>query len=147
MYGGFLYRMDYEDYKKREHEIDEQIKRLSLESDDEDIVPIDEAYIIRIDECEVDYEISARGYFVLLVGEHHHDVDYIEKVLYGDDMSYLRYRELLNKEIKAMTSEEIQEEGTLREKFLPLSNEDLPGILEEIVAGESDCGEVIKQIF
>ena len=48
MYAGFLYRLNYEDYQKREQELDEKIKQLALESDDEDITPVDEAYIIRI---------------------------------------------------------------------------------------------------
>ena len=48
MYAGFLYRLNYEDYRKREQELDEKIKQLALENDDEDITPVDEAYIIRI---------------------------------------------------------------------------------------------------
>ena len=37
MYGAFLYRINYEEYKKNELEMDEKIKMLSVEGEDEEI--------------------------------------------------------------------------------------------------------------
>ena len=53
-YGAFLYRLNYEEYKKNELEMDKKIKKLSVEGEDEEIEPLDEAYIIRVDD-EEDY--------------------------------------------------------------------------------------------
>lgn len=143
MYAGFLYRLNYEDYQKRESELDEKMKRLSQENDDEDITPIDEAYIIRIG----GKKIAERGHFLLLVGDHHYDADYIEDVLYGQEETYARHKELQKKDTKAMTWEELQEGCSLWEKFAPDAEGDLAEIAEAIVEGEADWGEVIKRIF
>ena len=143
MYAGFLYRLNYEDYQKRELELDAKIKQLSLESDDEDITPVDEAYIIRIGGKKT----SESGYFLLLVGDHHYDAEYIEDVLYGQDETYARHKELQKKDVRAMTWEELQEGSSLWEKFAPDAEGDLTEIAEGIVEGETDYGEVIKQIF
>ena len=136
MYAGFLYRLNYEDYRKREQELDEKIKQLSREN-------VDKSYIIRIG----GEKIPASGYFLLLVGDHHYDAEYIEDVLYGQEETYARHKELQKKDIKAMTWEEMQEGCSLWEKFAPDAEGDLAEIAEMIVKGKSGFGEVIKQIF
>ena len=143
MYAGFLYRLNYEDYQKREQELDEKIKHLALESDDEDISPVDEAYIIRIG----GEKISASGHFLLLVGDRHYDAEYIEDVLYEHEEAYARHKELQQKDIKSMTWEELQEGSSLWEKFAPDAEGDLTKFAEWIVEGKTGCGEVIKRIF
>ena len=131
MYGGFLYRLNYEEYKKHETEMDEKIEQLSLESEDEEIEPLDEAYIVRVDEDDI--AVGDKGYFLLLVGDHHFDADYIEEVLYGQEPSYARYRELQEKESKEMTREELIEAMNLQEEFSPNEAEDVEA-MEDIVA-------------
>ena len=143
MYAGFLYRLNYEVYRKREQELDEKIKQLALENDDEDITPVDEAYIIRIG----GEKISASGHFLLLVGDQHYDADYIEDVLYGQEEAYARHKELQQKDIKSMTWEELQEGSSLWEKFAPDAEGDLTKFAEWIVEEKPGCGEVIKRIF
>ena len=145
MYGGFLYRLNYEEYKKNEREMDEKIKKLSVEGDDEEIEPLDEAYIIRID--AEDYMIDNNRYFLLLVGDHHFDADYIEDVLYGQEAAYARYIELKKKETKEMTSEELAEVVHLQSHFIAQEPED-ESVLEEMVyEGNTEYGEMLKQIF
>ena len=136
MYAGFLYRLNYEDYKKREQELDEKIKQLSREN-------VDKSYIIRIG----GEKISASGYFLLLVGYHHYDAEYIEDVLYGQEETYARHKELQKKDIKVMTWEEMQEGCSLWEKFAPDAEGDLSEIAKMIVEGKSGIGEIVKQIF
>lgn len=136
MYAGFLYRLNYEDYKKREQELDEKIKQLSREN-------VDKSYIIRIG----GEKISASGYFLLLVGDDHYDAEYIEDVLYGQEETYARHKELQKKDIKAMTWEEMQEGCSLWEKFAPDAEGDLSEIAKMIVEGKSGIGEIVKQIF
>ena len=143
MYAGFLYRLNYEDYQKRESELDEKIKRLTQESDKEDITPVDEAYIIRIGGKKMPEE----GHFLLLVGDHHYDAEYIEDVLYEQEGTYARHKELQKKDTTAMTWEEMEEGCSLWEKFAPDAEGDLTEIAEAIVEGKTDWGEVIKQIF
>ena len=143
MYAGFLYRLNYEDYQKREQELDGRIKQLSLKNADEDITPVDEAYIIRIG----GEKISASGHFLLLVGDHHYDAEYIEEVLCGQEEAYVRHKELQKKDTRAMTWEELQEGSSLWEKFAPDAEGDLTEIAEMIVEGESGLGEVVKRIF
>ena len=136
MYAGFLYRLNYEDYRKREQELDEKIKQLSREN-------VDKSYIIRIG----GEKISASGYFLLLVGDDHYDAEYIEDVLYGQEETYARHKELQKKDIKAMTWEEMQEGCSLWEKFAPDAEGDLSEIAKMIVEGKSGIGEIVKQIF
>lgn len=143
MYAGFLYRLNYEDYQKREQELDEKIKQLALESDDEDITPVDEAYIIRIG----GEKTTESGYFLLLVGDQHYDAEYIEDALYEQEETYARHKELQKKDIKAMTWEELQEGSSLWEKFAPDAEGDLTQFAEWIVEGRTGCGEVVKRIF
>ncbi len=143
MYAGFLYQLNYENYRKREQELDEKIKQLAQESDDEEITAVDEAYIIRIG----GEKISASGYFLLLVGDHHYDAEYIEDVLYGQDETYARHKELQKKDVRAMTWEELQEGSSLWEKFAPDAEGDLTEIAEMIVEGKPGWGEVVKRIF
>ena len=142
MYAGFLYRLNYEDYQKREQELDEKIKQLALESDDEDITPVDEAYIIRIG----GEKTSESGYFLLLVGDQHYDAEYIEDALYEQEETYARHKKLQKKDIKSMTWEELQEGSSLWEKFAPDPEGDLTKFAEWIVEGKPGCGEVVKRI-
>ena len=143
MYAGFLYRLNYEDYQKREQELDEKIKQLALKSDDEDITPVDEAYIIRIG----GEKTSESGCFLLLVGDQHYDAEYIEDALYEQEETYARHKELQKKDIKAMAWEELQEGSSLWEKFAPDAEGDLTQFAEWIVEGRTGCGEVVKRIF
>ena len=143
MYAGFLYRLNYEDYLKIEQELDEKIKQLVKESDDEDIIPVDEAYIIRIG----GEKISEIGHFLLLVGDRHYDAEYIEDVLYEHEEAYARHKELQKKDIESMTWEELQEGSSLWEKFAPDPEGNLAKFAEWIVEGKPGCGEVIKRLF
>ena len=145
MYGAFLYRLNYEEYKKNELEMDEKIRMLSIEGDDEEIEPLDEAYIIRVDDEE--FRVDGNEYYLLLVGSHRFDADYIEDILYGNEADYARYKELKKKETKEMTSEELAEVVHLQSQFIPQEPDD-EYIFEEIVEEEkTECGEMIKQIF
>ena len=136
MYAGFLYRLNYDDYRKREQELDEKIKQMCREN-------VDKSYIIRIG----GEKISTSGYFLLLVGDHHYDAEYIEDVLYGQEETYARHKELQKKDISAMTWEEMQEGCSLWEKFAPDAEGDLSEIAKMIVEGKSGIGEIVKQIF
>lgn len=149
MYGGFLYRLNYEEYKKRELEIDEKIEKLSLESEDENIAPLDEAYIIRFDtEDNEEFGINDKGYFVLLVGDSDFDKAYADEVIFGLDESYSRYVELKNMSAKSMDSDLVEERFDLSERFVAYCDEDVSEIADEIVYKEkSEYGEVIKRIF
>lgn len=148
MYGGFLYRLNYEEYQKRQAEIDEKLIKLSEESDNEDIVPLDEAYIIRFDtENNEEFAVQDSGYFVLLIGDYNFDVDYAEKVIYGLDESYARHIELKRKDLKTMTNAEKDESFDLLEYFTPYEAEEVLEIAEEILDGEAYYGEVIKRLF
>ncbi len=148
MYGGFLYRLNYEEYQRRQSEIDEKLIKLSEESDNEDIIPLDELYIIRFNTKDNDeFAIQDSGYFVLLIGDYNFDVDYAEKVIYGLDDSYARHIELKKKESNTMTTAEMDESFGLLEYFTPYEAEEVLEIAEEILDGEADYGEVIKQLF
>jgi len=146
MYGGFLYCLNYEEYKKKESELDEKIKQLSVESeDDEDIVALDEAYIIRVD--DEDYMIDDNQYYLLLIGDHHFDTDYIEEVLYGNEEAYARYKELNKKESKDMSSEELAEVVHLQSQFIAQEPDDVEVFEEMVYEGNTEYGEMLKQIF
>ena len=116
MYGGFLYRLNYEEYEKNALEMDEKIKKLSVEGEDEEIEALDEAYIIRVDDEE--YRINDSEYYLLLIGSHRFDADYIEDVLYGNEESYARYKELNKKKSKEMSGEELAEVIHLQSRFI-----------------------------
>lgn len=148
MYGGFLYRLNYEEYQKRQAEIDEKLIKLSEESENEDIVPLDEVYIVRFDtENNEEFAVQDSGYFVLLIGDYNFDIDYAEKVIYGLDESYARHIELKKKEPNTMTASEMDESFDLLEYFTPYEAEEVLEIAEEILDGEADYGEVIKRLF
>ena len=83
MYGAYLYRLNYEEYKKNESETDERITQLSLENEEEETEALDEAYIIRLDDAE--FMIDGNRYFLLLIGSHRFNADYVEDVLYGKE--------------------------------------------------------------
>ena len=145
MYGGFLYRLNYEEYKKNEIEMDEKIKKLSVESEDEEIEALDEAYIIRVD--DEDFMIDNNQYYLLLVGSHRFNADYIEEVLYGNEESYARYKELNKKESKDMSGEELAEVVHLQRYFIAQEPDD-ESIFEDMVyEGNTEYGEMLKQIF
>ena len=151
MYGGFLYRLNYEEYKKNESEMDEKIKQLSVESDDEDMEALDEAYIIRVydEEFMINdiFMINDNQYFLLLVGDHHFDADYIEEVLYGKEASYARYKELNKKEVKDMSLEEIEEEWRLQSYFIAHEPKDASVLEEMVYEKDTEYGEMLKRIF
>jgi len=145
MYGAFLYRLNYEEYKKNEIEMDEKITQLSVESEDEEIEALDEAYIVRVD--DKDFMTDNNQYYLLLIGDHHFDADYIEDVLYGNEASYARYKELNKKESKEMTSEELSEVVHLQEYFIAQEPEDESVFEEMVYEGNTEYGEMLKQIF
>jgi len=145
MYGAFLYRLNYEEYKKNEVEMDEKITQLSVESEDEEIEALDEAYIIRVDAEE--FMIDNNQYYLLLVGDHHFDADYIEDVLYGNEAVYARYKELNKKESKEMSSEELAEVVRLQSHFIAQEPEDESVFEEMVYEGNTEYGEMLKQIF
>ena len=144
MYGAYLYRLNYEEYKKNEIEMDEKITQLSVESDDEEIQALDEAYIVRVDDEE--YRINGNQYFLLLIGDHRFDADYIEDVLYGNEEDYVRYKEL-KKDFKSMTTTEKEEVLDLQSRFIAHEPED-EAIFEDMVyEGDTEYGEMLKQVF
>lgn len=145
MYGGYLYRLNYEEYKKNELEMDEKIKKLSIEGEDEDIEPLDEAYIIRVDDEE--FRIDGNEYYLLLIGDHRFDADYIEDVLYGNEESYARYKELSKKESKEMSSEELAEVVHLQSHFIAQEPDDVDVFEEMVYEGNTEYGEMLKQVF
>lgn len=147
MDGAFLYRLNYEAYKKQEAEMDAKIMKLSEEGEDEDIMPLDEAYIIKLDTEDEDFYIQDSGYFVLLIGDYDFDCDYADDIIYGLEESYARYVELKNKTKDEMTLELLEECVDLKEYFTPYQDEEVTEIMDEILSGEADYGEVIKQIF
>ena len=145
MYGGFLYRINYEEYKKNELEMDEKIKKLSIEGENEDIEPLDEAYIIRVDDEE--FRIDGNEYYLLLIGDHRFDADYIEDVLYGNEEAYARYKELNKKESKEMSSEELAEVVHLQSHFIAQEPDDVDVFEEMVYEGNTEYGEMLKQVF
>lgn len=146
MYGAYLYSLNYEEYKKNEIEMDEKITQLSLErEDDEEIEALDEAYIVRVD--DEDFMIDGNQYYLLLVGDHHFDADYIEDVLYGKEESYARYKELRKKEFKTMTMEEKEETFVLQSLFIPQEPEDVEVFEDIVTEGKTEYGEMLKQVF
>lgn len=148
MYGALLYRLNYEEYQKREAEIDEKIKKLSLEGDDEDIMPLDEAYIISLNtEDEEEYTIQDKGYFVVLIGDYDFDREYADEVIFGIDKDYARYLELDKMDIESMESNAVDEKFRLRERFTTYEDEEVSDILDEIMNEECDFGRLIKRIF
>ena len=148
MYGGFLYRLNYEEYKKKEAEIDVKLKKLSEEDEEnEDFAPIEEAYIIKLDTEDEDFYIQDSGYFVLLVGDYDFNYDYADDVIYGLEESYARYVELKNKSKDEMNEDLLWEKVELKDYFTPYQEEEVAEIIDEILEGEADYGEVIKQIF
>ena len=145
MYGAYLYRLNYEEYKKNELELDEKIKQLSVESDDEEIEALEEAYIVRVDDEE--FRINGNQYYLLLIGDHHFDADYIEDVLYGNEEDYARYKELKKKEFKKLTIEEKEETIDLQSHFIAQEPDD-ESIFEDMVyEGDTEHGEMLKQVF
>ena len=145
MYGAYLYRLNYEEYKKNEIEMDEKIKQLSVESEDEEIEALEEAYIVRVDDEE--FRINGNQYYLLLIGDHHFDADYIEDVLYGNEESYARYKELKKKEFKKLTIEEKEETIDLQSHFIAQEPDD-ESIFEDMVyEGDTEHGEMLKQVF
>ena len=149
MYGAWLYRLNYEEYKNKEKEIDEKLKKLFEENeDDEDIEPLDEAYIIRFDtENNEDFSVQDSGYFVLLVGDSNYDYEYADNVIYGLSERYSEYIELKNNDIEAMDSATLDKFYELDSYFTPYEDEDVNEITEGLFSGECDHGEVIKTIF
>lgn len=145
MYGAFLYRLNYEEYKKNELEMDEKIKMLSEEGEDEEIEALDEAYIIRVDDEE--FRINDNEYYLMLVGSHRFDADYIEDVLYGNEESYTRYKELKNKEFKTMTMEEKEETIELQSQFIAQEPDDECVFEDMVYEEDTEYGEMLKQIF
>lgn len=146
MYGGFLYCINYEEYKKKESELDEKIKQLAVENEEnEDIVALDEAYIIRVD--DEDYRIGDNLYYLLLIGDHHFNADYIEDVLYGNEEAYARYKELNKKELKDMTSDELAEAVHLQSRFIAQTPDDAEVFEEMVYDRNTEYGEMLKQIF
>lgn len=146
MYGEFLFRLNYEEYQKRQTEIDEKLIKLSEEDENEEFVPLEEAYIIRFDtEDNEDFDVQDSGYFVLLIGDYDFDIDYAEEVIYSLDKSYARYLELKKIEDKdaALAAESIN----LHDYFTPYQEGEASDIIEEILEGEAEYGEVIKQLF
>ena len=144
MYGAFLYRINYEEYKKNELEMDEKIVRLSVESDDEEIEVLDEAYIVRIDGEGFEED---NKFFLLLIGDHHYDAEYIEDVLYGQDPSYVRYKELGEKPFEVLATEERRELIRLQNKYIAREPEDVEALEEVVYEGPTEYGEMLKQIF
>lgn len=145
MYGAYLYRLNYEEYKKNEIEMDEKIEQLSVESEDEEIEALDEAYIIRVDAEE--FRIDDNQYYLLLIGDHHFDADYIEDVLYGNEEAYARYKELKKKESKEMSSNELEEVVHLQNRFIAQEPEDESVFEEMVYEGNTEYGEMLKQVF
>jgi len=145
MYGAFLYRLNYEEYKKNELEMDEKIKMLSEEGEDEEIEALDEAYIIRVDDEE--FRIDDNEYYLMLVGSHRFDADYIEDVLYGNEEAYVRYKEMKKKDFKKMTIEEKEEKLDLKSHFIAHDPEDASVFEEMVYEGNTEYGEMLKQIF
>lgn len=147
MYGAFLYQLNYEEYKKNELELDEKIKQLSIESDDEEIEALDEAYIIRVDAEDV-VRCNSK-YYLILIGDHHYDAEYIEDVLYGQDLSYARYKELDKKfsEGEELTSEEWGEVMRLQNNYIAYEPEDVDALEEIVYEENSEFGQMLKRIF
>ncbi|MBQ7956111.1 MAG: hypothetical protein IJ282_10230 [Lachnospiraceae bacterium] len=145
MYGAFLYRLNYEEYKKNELEMDKKIKMLSEEGEDEEIEALDETYIIRVDDEE--FRIDDNEYYLMLVGSHRFDADYIEDVLYGNETDYARYKELKKKETKEMTSEELAEVVHLQSQFIAQEPDDVDIFEEMVYDGNTEYGEMLKQVF
>lgn len=152
MDGIFLYRLNYEEYKKKEAEIDAKLMKLSEEDEeDEDIMPLDEAYIVRFDtEDNEDFDVQDSGYFVVLIGDYDYNTDYAEEVILSLDDSYARYKELKSLDKDKITDKEalsaVVDLMNLNDYFF-IGEGEADEIIDEILAGEADYGEVIKQIF
>lgn len=152
MYGEYLYRLNYEKYMEVEAEIDTKLMKLAEEGDNEDSIPLDEAYIIQFDTTnKEDFHVKTSGYFVLLIGDHNFDEAYAEKVICSLDDSYVRYLEI--KKVDRNTGDDKFARDLLRE-FLRLQDYfcvcdpmETPEVTDEILEGTADYGKVIKKLF
>ena len=168
MYGAYLYRLNFEEYQKRELEIDEKIKRLSVESEDEDdeYEALDGAYILRVnkklplvdmeDDMEDDEEDDEEddfmlepGCFVLFIGDSHYDNQYADEVIFGLDSRYEKYKEWDGMEISKLDDESKDEWYKLSDSVFHVYFEEAGRVADEIVFNKekSQYGDVIKKIF
>lgn len=160
MYGAYLYRLNFEEYQKRELEIDEKIKRLSVESEDEDdeYEALDGAYILRVnkklplvdmeDEDDEDFMLDP-GCFVLFIGDSHYDNQYADEVIFGLDSRYEKYKEWKDMDSSLLDDEAINERYKLSNSVFYVYFEEAGRVADEIVFNKekSQYGDVIKKIF
>ena len=160
MYGVYLYRLNFEEYQKRELEIDEKIKRLSVESEDEndEYEALDGAYILRVNkklplvDMEDDEDngfMLDPGCFVLFVGDSHYDSQYADEVIFGLDSRYEKYKEWDKVSISSLKDEEREEFYVLNHHVFNVYFEEAGRVADEIVFNKekSEYGEVIKKLF
>lgn len=91
--------------------------------------------------------IDGNQYYLLLIGSHRFDADYIEDVLYGNEEDYVRYKEMKKKDFKKMTIEEKEEKLELKSQFIAYDPDDVDVFEEMVYEGNTEYGEMLKQVF
>lgn len=149
MYGCWVYPFNYEEYLKKEEEIDSIIKGFGEEEfafDEDEFEPLDEAYIVELD-LEA-YGAEYTGHYFVAIGTSHYDYEKLEATICGLDADYAKHLELKGREYSSFTEEEKEVCFVYADKFSMIEGNELGEEFEELMSGEDvSCGKIIKKIF
>lgn len=145
MYGCWVLPINYEEYNKREDEIDGILKGFGEDdfSCGEEFEPLEAAYLIELTMEEEEYE----GHYVAVVGDSHFNEEKLCSVVFGLEKEYTKYNELKGRDFKKLTDEEKMKLASLALRYPMLEGSEIEE-LEELLDGEEvSCGKIVKRIF
>lgn len=145
MTGRWLCRLNYEDYKKHEKEIDKKL--LSLKEPTDEYEGLDNLYII---EANLEEDGKERDHFLMFEGQYNNcPFRLIEDTLYEREERYIRLKKLDEKyktRKKEMTEDDYEEAVNSRSYYSPIIDEDFCEVLCGIDDGTCENAKIIKEI-
>ena len=152
MYGCWVYPFNYEEYLKKEEEIDSLIKGFGEDEfafDEDEFEPLDEAYIVELNiEGNEFNEDGYKGYYFVEIGTSHYDYENLDATIFGLDAEYEEHLRLKGTPYDDMTDEERDLNFAYSDKFAVLEGCEMGEEFEELMNGEDvSYGKIIKKIF
>lgn len=149
MEGAWLYKINYEEYKKHEQETDERLAELSHEKNKEN--GLISAYLIRVNtEFPTRDEIYG-NYYVLVGGDKNYSHEAVEQVVFGLDDRYPAYKEAKTKYTtrrKEMTEDDFEcLVNSEQNVFVFYELTDFDGDLDYLIGQVKEQGNFIKKVF